>query len=76
MYTTNRNFVWTFIIQIPYIRGSTNTGLALEMMRKDMFDHRRGDRPNVDNVCIVITDGDSDDYDYTISKGYLFLHVQ
>lgn len=76
MYTTNKNFVWTFIIQIPYIRGSTNTGLALEMMRKDMFDHRRGDRPNVDNVCIVITDGDSDDYDYTISKGYLFLHVQ
>lgn len=76
MYTTNKNFVWTFIIQIPYIRGSTNTGLALEMMRKDMFDHRRGDRPNVDNVCIVITDGDSDDYDYTISKGFLFLHVQ
>ena len=57
-----------FISQIRYVRGSTNTGLALKMAREDMFDHRRGDRPNVDNVCIVITDGDSDDYQYTVGK--------
>ena len=35
-------------------------------MREEMFDYTRGDRPNVPNVCVVITDGDSDEPDVTI----------
>ena len=53
-------------MQSDYVRGSTNTGAGLETMRREVFDSTRGDRRNVDNVCIVITDGDSDDRAYTI----------
>jgi hypothetical protein len=35
-----------------------------------MFTIANGDRPEVDNVCIVVTDGDSDDYDFTVGKSF------
>lgn len=42
---------------IPYVRGSTNTGLALEEMREKIFVPKAGDRPNVPDLAIVILDG-------------------
>ncbi|KAH3726982.1 hypothetical protein DPMN_052889 [Dreissena polymorpha] len=48
-YTTEADVI-AAIDKIPYIYGSTNTADA-------MFVTSRGDRPEVDNVAIVLTDG-------------------
>ena len=45
------------IDRIPYQYGSTNTFGGLNTMRTQMFTRATGDRPDVDNVAIVITDG-------------------
>ncbi|KAK7466021.1 hypothetical protein BaRGS_00037422, partial [Batillaria attramentaria] len=45
------------IAEIPYHYGSTNTADALNIVRTDMFTLGHGDRPGVQNVCILITDG-------------------
>jgi collagen type VI alpha len=42
---------------MPYRHGSTNTADALKTMRTQMFTQANGDRPDVDNICIVVTDG-------------------
>lgn len=42
---------------IPYIRGSTNTGEAIEVMFSTMFTPKGGDRNGIPNVAIVVTDG-------------------
>ncbi|XP_060566778.1 uncharacterized protein LOC132725621 isoform X26 [Ruditapes philippinarum] len=49
--------VFAAIDKIPYIYGSTNTADAISTMHKTMFTQRNGDRPDVPNTCIVITDG-------------------
>ena len=45
------------IDNIPYIYGSTNSADALQTMHTDMFTHENGDRPGVDNIAFMITDG-------------------
>lgn len=42
-----------------YTGRSTNTGEALKRMREEMFTAVYGDRPEVPNVAILITDGNS-----------------
>ena len=37
--------------------GRTNTQQALEMIRDTVFQQENGDRPDVPNVLIIITDG-------------------
>ena len=37
----------------------TYTSVAINVMREDMFKARNGDRTGVDNVAIVVTDGNS-----------------
>ena len=49
--------IYDAIDEIPYIYGSTNTADALLVMRTEMFTIANGDRPNADNVAILITDG-------------------
>ena len=56
-YTTRRDLV-DAIRRIPYIGDSTNTASAIEDMRTKVFT-QQGDRPNVPNMGIVITDGES-----------------
>ena len=56
-YTTRRDLV-DAIRRIPYIGDSTNTAAAIEDMRTKVFT-QRGDRPNVPNIAILITDGES-----------------
>ena len=51
--------------------GSTNTGLGLETMRKEIFNKRRGDRNIAPNFALLVTDGDSDDYEYTVQQADL-----
>lgn len=49
--------VYNAIDDMPYRHGSTNTADALNTMRTQMFTQANGDRPNVSNICIVVTDG-------------------
>lgn len=42
---------------VPYNYGSTNTADAMKSMRTEMFSTARGDRPDVDNIAVVMTDG-------------------
>ena len=49
--------VYNAIDEIPYRHGSTNTADALRTMRSVMYTQENGDRPGVDNICIVVTDG-------------------
>ena len=49
--------VFDAIDSIPYRYGSTNTTDALKIMHNEMFTYANGDRPDVDNICIVMTDG-------------------
>ncbi|CAG5136834.1 unnamed protein product, partial [Candidula unifasciata] len=49
--------VYRAIDEIPYRHGSTNTADALRTMRSQMFTQSNGDRPDVKNIGIVVTDG-------------------
>ena len=42
---------------IKYTYGSTNTADAIATMRSEMFTAATGDRPDVANVGVIITDG-------------------
>lgn len=42
---------------IPYCGGNTNTTGGLRVMRTQIFNAAMGDRPDVPNLCILITDG-------------------
>lgn len=46
--------------RIPYIPGRTNTAEALRSIRTKMFKSRKGDRDDVEDVVILITDSASD----------------
>ncbi|XP_067929075.1 hemicentin-1-like [Watersipora subatra] len=50
---------------IKQIGGNTFTHKPLEYLRTYMFASQRGDRPDKDNVCVVITDGQSSDPERT-----------
>ena len=56
-YIGNKRGVYQAIDKIPYEYGSTNTYGGLNTMRTQMFLPETGDRPDVDNVVILITDG-------------------
>ncbi|KAL3854733.1 hypothetical protein ACJMK2_013983 [Sinanodonta woodiana] len=49
--------IFAAIDKIPYIYGSTNTADGLRTMRTEMFTAANGDRPDADNVAVIITDG-------------------
>ena len=47
------------IMSLRYGKGTTNTAAALRHVRTRMLTPAAGDRPNVPNVVVVLTDGDS-----------------
>lgn len=53
----NKTALLEAIRQLPYIAGETNTSGALAVMRTRVFNAEVGDRPDVPNVGIVISDG-------------------
>ena len=55
----NKDDIIHAISQIEYIYGMTNTADALKLMRKEMFLPSNGDRPDIPNLAIIITDGES-----------------
>jgi len=47
----------TAIRNIHYLGGNTNTTGGLRLMRTEVFNRTNGDRSDVQNVAILITDG-------------------
>ena len=47
------------INNIPYVDGKTNTADGIRIMHKELFTFKNGDRSDVQNIAIVMTDGDS-----------------
>jgi len=45
------------IKRMPFLNGHTNTTGGLRLMRTEIFNPANGDRENVPNVAILITDG-------------------
>lgn len=43
----------------PYLGSYTNTSGGIRVMHQEQFVLGRGDRPDVDNIAIVVTDGES-----------------
>ena len=62
----NKKDLKAAIERIPYMGGHTNTASALRMMHKELFTFNNGDRDNIQNVAIVLTDGRS-----TVKVSYL-----
>lgn len=59
-------------IAFSQVVGYTNTQAALDQLRLSMFTASNGDRQGVDNIAIVITDGNSNvNADQTIPKAQL-----
>ncbi|XP_069108499.1 cartilage matrix protein-like [Argopecten irradians] len=55
----NQEDLLTYIDNIPYSYGNTNTASALQAMRDTIFIPANGDRPDAKNLAIVLTDGES-----------------
>ena len=56
---SSKKDILTAIDRLPYTGGKTNTADALEMLTTDMFTSGNGDRDDVDNVAIIVSDGQS-----------------
>ncbi|XP_061197993.1 uncharacterized protein LOC133206079 [Saccostrea echinata] len=54
--------------KITYKSGGTNTGDALNTMYSKMFTAANGDRSNVPNIAIVLTDGNSNNHPKTVKE--------
>ena len=52
-----RNEITNAILNIPYDGGNTNTTGGLNVARTQVFSQGRGDRPNVPDIIILLTDG-------------------
>lgn len=58
-------------MNIPYIGGTTNTADALRLTREQLFRQENGDRSDVRNIAVLITDGRSNDVDNTWQEAML-----
>jgi secreted protein with Ig-like and vWFA domain len=54
--------------KITYKSGGTNTGDAINTMYSKMFTAPNGDRGNVPNIAIVLTDGNSNNHPKTVKE--------
>uniref|UniRef100_A0A0L8FLC0 VWFA domain-containing protein n=1 Tax=Octopus bimaculoides TaxID=37653 RepID=A0A0L8FLC0_OCTBM len=69
---SNKEDVFRAIDSIQYTYGSTNTADALKVMRTEMFAAENGDREDVQNIAVVVTDGVSNINSYnTVTEAEL-----
>lgn len=57
----NKAEILQFISIMPYGKGNTHIGAALNFVREEVFTKERGSRRRVEKVAVVITDGKSQD---------------
>jgi len=55
-FTDERSLV-NAVRRIPYKGGNTNTTGGLRLMRREIFNRANGDRRDVSNVAVLISDG-------------------
>ena len=64
------------ILSLNYTGGGTDTAGSLAYVRTTMLTSAAGDRSNVSNVVVVLTDGNSDDpHDTQVRKMHRMLFV-
>ena len=64
------------IRSLPHIQGGTRTDRALELAGEEFFGwEETGDRPDVPNVVVVLTDGDTNEGSKPFSKVLPSLEV-
>ncbi|XP_013385581.1 collagen alpha-4(VI) chain-like isoform X2 [Lingula anatina] len=61
--------------RIKQKRGGTNTALALSTARTSSFTAAEGDRPNVPNIVIVMTDGQSNNMVATAREATMLRNI-
>jgi len=59
----------------PSSGGKTNTQAALKLVNDDVFISPNGDRANVDNVVVLITDGYSNIQQVYMHRNQIYLFV-
>lgn len=57
----DKDEILQFVKILPYRGGGRNTGAALNFTLKEIFNNQRGQRKGVQQVAVVITDGESED---------------
>ena len=57
-YMANRELMKAHIDRMQFEGSETNISGALRQARYDIFDSNHGDRPNIQNVAIVVADGE------------------
>lgn len=53
---------------MEYTRGTTNTAAGLKYVRERLFNGRGGDRRDVNNVIVILTDGNSNEKEKTVTE--------
>ena len=67
-YSYDKNTLRTQVLNTAYMHSFTNTSGGIRLMHLEQFTSANGARSNVDQIAIVITDGESNlDMDRTIS---------
>ena len=56
---TDRDSLLNAIEAMPYSYGNTNPAAAIRLGRSQMFTEENGDRSDVSNIIILVTDGES-----------------
>ena len=59
------------IDDVAYTRGTTNTASALRLVRQQVFRRQGGDRPDLRNIVVLMTDGGSNDFAETLKEARL-----
>ena len=57
-YMADRELMKAHIDRMQFEGSETNISGALRQARYDIFDSNHGDRPNIQNVAIVVADGE------------------
>ena len=72
----NKSGVLNAIDQIQYVHGSSNIADALYKSRFYMFTGSNGDRPNVPNAIVLVSEGESNiDTHLTLPEAMVSVHT-
>lgn len=68
--------IFNALQRMPYVYGYTHTAEALRRIRTEMFVSRNGDRPDVPNLLVIVTDGHSNvNHEETIPEARLIKNM-
>lgn len=71
----NKSDILAAIQQIPFTPGNTLTDKALEYVVDHSFSNASGDRPEANNILVILTDGQSTDKNQTVVEADRLHHT-